>query len=283
MNITRSKLDIGLPEPLRFLHITDNHLAFADKRDDARKQRLARDRAAAFEAAPGDCERYLDDALVYAGKNCDLLLHTGDLIDFVSWLNLEVVSRKFSGLDYFFTTGNHEFSLYVGEAFEDTAYKMRSMPQVQPVFKNDLLFASRIFGGINLVGIDNSYYHFNELQLEQFKAEVAKGYPVLLLLHNPICTDDLYDEMMVRRQRECAYLVGCSEQQMMPYQEERRIQQRPTPATLAFIEYLRDQASVKAVITGHLHFDYETPLSKSLMQYVTGGGFEGFAREFVIF
>jgi hypothetical protein len=52
----------------------------------------------------------------------------------------------------------------VGEAFEDEAYKMDSMPLVQKAFRNNLRFDSRIIGGLNLVGMDNVYYHFDETQ-----------------------------------------------------------------------------------------------------------------------
>ena len=49
------------------------------------------------------------------------IIHTGDLIDFVSLANLERAERFISENDCFTVAGNHEFSLYVGEAKEDAA------------------------------------------------------------------------------------------------------------------------------------------------------------------
>ena len=49
------------------------------------------------------------------------IIHTGDLIDFVSLANLERAERFISENDCFTVAGNHEFSLYVGEAKENAA------------------------------------------------------------------------------------------------------------------------------------------------------------------
>ena len=105
---------------------------------------------------------------------------------------------------------------------------------------------------------------------------------IVLLLHNPICTDDLFDKMMALHQNKCAYLVGCTENQLASFTPERKRQQCPLPSTMAFIDYLKQQPLVKAVIAGHLHLNHESMLTGNIKQYVTGGGYEGVAREFVI-
>jgi predicted phosphodiesterase len=54
------------------------------------------------------------EAIDYANWRCDFLIHTGDIIDFVSYLN---VSREaLADIKYFFVADNHESSKYVGEA-----------------------------------------------------------------------------------------------------------------------------------------------------------------------
>ncbi len=280
MNLVTTRIEIGLAKPLRFLHLSDSHLTFADERDSERKQLLAEKRTRDY-AAP-DCVSYLKEGIAYAGKHCDLLLHTGDLIDFVSYRNLDLVREYFAGLDYFIAAGNHEFSKYVGEAFEDEAYKLKSLPIVQPAFANDLRFASRQIGGVNLVGIDNTYYLFSESALPLLQKEIGKGLPILLLMHNPIYTEELHREMTVNRRRECSYLVGCPPHLVENYSEERRRQQMPDAATLAFLDFLRGQPLVKAIFAGHLHFHYESKVFGWLPQYVTGGTFKGDAREIII-
>jgi hypothetical protein len=174
--------------------------------------------------------------------------------------------------------GNHEFSQYVGEAWEDEAYKYQSFNLVQTMTKYDLEFASRIVGGVNLVGVDNGYYYFLWSQLAALRAEVAKGLPILLLMHNPIYTPDLYDEMMLRRKNACAYVCGRPAEKMACYDAHRRKQQQSYFATNEFIDYVKNEPLIKAFITGHLHFNYEGELVPGKMQYVTGGGFRGDAR-----
>lgn len=280
MKRRKIELVIGLKKTLRFLHLSDNHLCLADKRDNERKQTLAIARSRGFDgSSPGKTLRFLEEALDYGKANCDLLLHTGDLIDFVSYPNLEALKKYLSVMDTVFAAGNHEFSQYVGEAWEDEAYKMQSFDLVQRQVGNNIDFFARKIGGVNLVAIDNSYYLFAPRHMELLKREVAKGLPVMLLFHNPLYTDELYDEMMVRRKRECAYLVGTPDGKLACYDNLRRRQQQPDAPTLAFCDYVRREPTIQAVFAGHLHFDYETQLTPHLTQYITGGGFCDCASE----
>ena len=47
MTITKTRIEIGLEKPFRALHMSDNHIALADNRDDERKIKLAESRTAA--------------------------------------------------------------------------------------------------------------------------------------------------------------------------------------------------------------------------------------------
>ena len=40
-------------------------------------------------------------------------------------------------------------------------------------------------GGVNIVVMDDSYYQISEGQIDMIKAEVAKGYPIILCMHIP--------------------------------------------------------------------------------------------------
>ena len=285
MTITKTRIEIGLEKPFCALHITDNHIALADERDDERKIRLAESRTAAFShGKPGNpaMDEYARQ-MAYARDHGLIVLHTGDLCDFVSYKNLDYARDTLADTDYFMAVGNHEFSLYVGEAFEDVPYKMKSFDLVQSYFRNDLHFASRVIGGVNFVALDNGYYRFDADQLTRMKQEIDKGLPIVLMMHNPLHTRELYDEMMVSRHQPCAYLTGTPDALMTGYDEYRFRQQRSDEDTMAFIDYIYAQPLVKAVLAGHLHFNYETRLPSGIMQYVTGGGYDGDTRlvEFV--
>ena len=81
-------------KPFGAIQVSDTHIVRVDRRDDERKMKLAAGRSFAPFA-----EHYLDEAIHLAKANGDMLLHTGDLIDFVSAANLDLVEAHFAGND----------------------------------------------------------------------------------------------------------------------------------------------------------------------------------------
>lgn len=274
LDIRKLEIKIGLEKPFRALHVSDSHFCFADERENERKRKLAASRARYF----GNSEEKFDAHLAYAQKNDLLFLHTGDLIDFVSELNLEKVHEKFQGKAVFLSSGNHEFSQYVGEAKEDAAYKAQSYAWVQSAFPNDLTFCSRTINGVNFVAVDDVYYDFTPAQLKLFKKEVEKGLPIVMLCHCPLYTPE-YQKILMRNGAKCSYLVGVPEAEMGNYSPSRREQQKPNAATLEFIAWLKEQPLVKAILCGHIHQFWSGPFSQHTMQYCVGAGYRGQAHE----
>ncbi len=268
-----TKLTLGAEKPFRLLHISDTHLCLADERDNERKNKLAEGRKKVF----GDGE----DALAWSiekSKELDaLLVHTGDLLDFVSEANIDAAKKFTDENDCFFAAGNHEFSLYVGEAWEDKAYRDQSLDKVQAAFKNDIRFCSRVVNGINLIAIDNSYYRFEQEQLDALKAEVKRGLPILLFMHNPMHTDEFYNYRRNVEGVKIAYLTGTPAEMMQDYDDHRFRQQCPDEITIEATDYIANEPMIKALFTGHLHFSHETPYY-GRMQYVTGGAGNRAAR-----
>ena len=286
MKMIKSTIEIGLEKPIKLLHVTDTHLSYADERDDERKQKLAIARQErAFNDTPDErILKSLLEQIEYANENCDMLVHTGDLIDFISVQNLEKARWAMDqSKNFFLIAGNHEFSRYVGEAWEDEAYKMNppTFGQVSRGLGTDLLFASRQIGGVNIVGVDNGYYQVEKWQLERLKKEVDKGLPIILMMHDPLFEESLYQDIMKGGAKSTG-LVGCDEEHLLPYEEYRAIQQRPSKDTLEFVEYVLSEPAIKALLTGHLHRNYESKLTNGIIQYVTGGGFNDIAREITI-
>lgn len=257
-------LEIGAEA--HFLHAGDTHLTFADGRDDERKNLLAAKRAKVFPTAESDFE----EIIATSRKEKLPICHTGDLIDFVSEKNLDAARRFASECDMLFSAGNHEFSLYVGEAWEDEAYRNKSLAKVNAAFACDVRFSSRVIGGVNCVAIDNSYYLFDAEQLEKLKRETEKGLPTVLFMHTPLYERKLYDVMMERA--ECAYLCGVPEELMKFYSENRYRQQLADDITLETIDFIKNCQNVKAIFAGHNHFDYEGYVTETLPQFITGIG-----------
>ena len=263
MSLIETTLHIGAKEPFRVLHVSDTHLTDADLRDGERKVALAEKRSKIFPYA----EKTLEFASKAAKEKGVPIVHTGDLLDFVSIANLEKAKKFTDENDCFMAAGNHEFSLYVGEAKEDAAYRNQSLATVQAAFKNDIRMDARVIGGVNFVALDNGYYLFEQEQLDFLKNEVKKGLPVVLLLHNPLYEPALYERMM--QKSPCAYLVGVPEHLMQGYPKDRYAQQLADAITRETVDYIRKEAAIKALITGHLHFNYDGIFADRIPQIIT--------------
>ena len=255
--------------PFELVHATDTHFSYGDARDGERKIRHAEGRAEVFGAQQ---ELWATYAEATARARKAPIVHTGDLIDFVSLANLERAQRFFAENNVaLVTAGNHEFAIYVGDGEkEDAAYRARSLALVQSYYPNDLRFCAREMGGVNLVGIDDGYYRFEPWQLERLKAETAKGLPILLFLHNPLYAPEFHRELM--RTRECSFLTGVPDELTKAYPASRLEQQKADEATLQTVEYIRSCPQIRAIFAGHLHLDAEVMLTDTLPQYVTDMG-----------
>lgn len=285
LNIKEITVEIGLEKPFDVMHLSDTHIARADERDDERKILLSAQRSRGMNAG----EHYLDEAIRIARERGMYLFHTGDLYDFVSEANLDCAAKHMIEGDWFVSAGNHDYSKYVGEAKEDEAYKQDSYEAVRAAFPNDLRFASRVIGGVNFVAVDNVYYNFTERQLEQMKAEMAKGMPVVMLCHVPLYTPEYYKDEMERMGNRCAYLCGVPLELTETYEpgvsypagEEwryRKVQQRADEPTLAFIAWLKEQKLLKAILCGHMHRFFEDRFSETAIQYTVGATYLGDAQ-----
>ncbi len=285
LNIREITVEIGLEKPFDVMHLSDTHIARADERDDERKILLSAQRSRGMNAG----EHYLDEAIRIAQERGMYLFHTGDLYDFVSEANLACAARHMIEGDWFVSAGNHDYSKYVGEAKEDETYKQDSYEAVRAAFPNDLRFASRVIGGVNFVAVDNVYYNFTERQLEQMKAEMAKGLPVVMLCHVPLYTPEYYKDEMERMGNRCAYLCGVPLELTETYEpgvsypagEEwryRKVQQRADEPTLAFIAWLKEQKLLKAILCGHMHRFFEDRFSETAIQYTVGATYLGDAQ-----
>lgn len=265
MKIIEQSLHIGADVPFVFIHATDTHLTLADDRNCERKRALSEKRSKAY----SDSENSLRELEQLAREKNALIVHTGDMIDFVSYANLDRAKEFVTHNDVFFVAGNHEFSLFVGDAFEDAAYRNQSLDLVQAHFQNNIRFASRKVNGINFIGIDNGYYQIDQAQLDALQQEAALGLPIILCMHNPLHQQELFDETM-KQGAEAAYLVASPDAQIRGYKEERYRQQKADETTLNAVAYIKSCPLIKALFVGHLHKNREHMLTDTIPQFVTG-------------
>jgi len=275
MKLSHRQFKIGLAKPFKVLHISDTHLTFIDERDDERKRHMARGRqtwAATAEAA-------FAEQLDYASKQHLPVLHTGDLIDFVSMLNLEKSRELLAQTDYFIAMGNHEVIQYMEEAefYPDAiAHRQESLPLVESYFTNRLTCAARVINGVNFVALDNGWYQFTAVQLEFLQTEVAKGLPVVLMLHVPLYTEKFYQ--CSKNIRGAANVMGIPEEYFNCYASEfDKYEQGYDDITMLTIRYIYATPLIRAVLCGHIHKECEDILPSGIIQYAVSEGFSGAA------
>ncbi len=284
MKLTYNRIDCGLGEgkKIKLLHTSDSHISHADSRDNERKNALAIRRFGEFGGNRNNYENELKISVDYSKDNCDLLVHTGDAIDFVSYENLDIVKNELGRCPHFFAVGNHEFSQYVGEAWEDDEYRAVSYDLVQSAYKDKLNCDSTVIGGVKLISLDNGYYYFRPEQYDFLRKELNCSLPCILMMHTPLHTRSFYDYLMADGKRECAYLCGTPSELTACYSDHRRRQQTTNELTTEVIEYIASNCGgdkpVRAILAGHLHFDHEDRFA-GITQLVTGGGCAFTARE----
>jgi len=283
--VKKLRIEVGARSPFKAIHVSDTHIVRAARGDGDRKSLLA---AARHVGGMQYGERYLSEAIALSHREKALLIHTGDMIDFVSQANLEMAERIYGADDWFVAAGNHEYSQFVGEAKEDFAYKMRSYDEVSAHYPNDLTFATRVVNGVNFVSADNVYYNFTAKQLALLKQEVAKGLPIVFLCHVPLYVKGHYKHKMEATGGVCAYEVGVPDDLIATWKggpldknnwRDRRVQQRADEATREFVDYLANQSLVKAVLCGHCHEYWEERFSPSAMMYVADAAYHGSCNE----
>ncbi len=268
LSLNYGVVNIGLEKPFSILHISDSHLTAAYEHENEKKQKLHTKRTRTF---GGRQEEALADALAWAKQHVDFVVHTGDLIDWQSEANFHLV-RKFFGDSYIGSLGNHEFSPDMGysEPKEEhtEAFKDRTRDLLQSVYPFDVRFQSQVVNGVNFITLDDVYGYVTKEQVKRFKKEVKKGYPIVLCMHVPFFTDNIW-RANVRFWTD----KGPMDYGTLPEIKGAYKLQQEDKVTKDFIAYLKKEKLLKCILAGHLHFDVQDQFSPTCREYVVAGGF----------
>ena len=276
LSLSYGVVNIGLEKPFSVLHLTDSHLAAAYPEENEKKQRLHIRRNQTF---GGHQEEALRDALNWAKEHVDFVVHTGDLIDWQSRENFDLV-RKYFGDGLVGSMGNHEFNpdMWLSDPPEShtEAFKDRTRAMLQETFPFDIRFHSQVANGVNFVTLDDVYGYVTWEQVNRFREEVKKGLPIVLCMHVPFYTDTIW-------YAQCRFWVqGGKIQEDFPAKPSGDYQvQLEDPVTRDFIAYLKEEPLLKCILSGHLHISVEDQFSPTCRQYVTAGGFLFHGREVI--
>ena len=274
LSIGYQHIDAGAEKPFTVLHISATHLTDAYPDEDGKKQKLKKSRSRTF---GGRQEEALRDSLAWAKEHVDYVVHTGDMIDFQSRANFDLV-RKYYGegcVEMHGCLGNHEYSRNMEKAVENEAYKDGTRSLVAEAYPFDTSLASSVLNGVNFVSLDNVYGTITDGQMARLEAEFKKGLPIILLMHCPVMTGEV--DLAYRRYWSKTDLKA------IPDLGGRRKLSPDSKATAKdYRRWLKAQPLLKGILAGHLHFDVEDRFSPTAMQYVVGGNFLFHGQEIII-
>ena len=262
----------GATRPFSILHISDTHLTAAYPHEPEVKQTL---KACRTECFGGFQEQALGDSLAWAKENADYVLHTGDLIDWQSEANFDLVRKYYGGIPLG-AVGNHEYSPSMWLTGEretgDDAWRAKSAAALAAAYPFDASFHAQVANGVNFVMVDDVFGTVSARQVERFAAEVKKGLPIVLCMHVPFATDHIrladgkfWFPWKAKGRKFTSAAVG------EPGGDWKR--QQDDPVTRDFIRYLKSERMLKGILAGHLHIDVQDRFSPTAMEYVVGGNF----------
>ena len=270
LSMSYATVEIGLERPFSLLHISDSHLT--DAYDTEGEQQI-KEREKRTRTFGGRQEEALRDALAWAKEHVEYVLHTGDIIDWQSEANFDLL-KKYFGEGFLGNIGNHEYKDLTRNYKEDEAYKDPTRKLLQKHFPGDILFASQVLHGVNFITLDDVYGTVTAKQVKKFKKEVKKGLPIVLCMHVPFFTDKIY-----RENNRFWHTREPMTSSAIPEYKGDCLAQKTDPVTSDFIAYLKEEPLLKCILSGHLHITTEDQFSPTCREYVTGAGFLFTGRE----
>ena len=269
LSLASQRIHIGLPQPFSVLHISDTHLAECYPSEPPNKVEFAKKR---FQGFGGRQVEALRNSIAWAKGNTDLLIHTGDLIDFQTEANLDFVRKMFGeekGIAA--SMGNHEYQRRKPDEpiRNTTEYNDLSTEKLSSAYPFDISVQSTVVNGVNFVTMDQVYGFVTGKQVERFAAEVKKGLPIVLCMHVPLYTEHIWlIHERFWRYRWSKFRTVAPLDARGDY--KRQLEDK---TTRDFVAYLKSEKLLKGLLTGHLHLTIQDRFSPTAMQYVVGGNF----------
>ena len=283
---TPLKLAVGATKPFTALHFSDTHVSMADAADilaaGSRDLRLyeARNNGVFGRGGFPFAVQSLAATLAYARRKKIPLLNTGDLFDFRSEANIACIANSFKGADVFSSLGNHEgHGLHSpGMNPQNAAAEDALRARYEKVIGNPLIVASRVINGVNFVAFDNCEMSrfIRDKMVDQIKAELEKGLPTVLMCHMPPFSKELHEAVMeIHCVRKASYFPKENNLTSYYMMGEDFQKSHAPKAFRRLFEYLAGRDNLKAILCGHLHFEWQGMFNGKVPVVVAGRNFNG--------
>lgn len=266
----------GLTKEYTFLQVTDLHSsAFSAeeaKAMDASRRNYITVRRNSFGDGLLLAEERLPYMFSYADQiEADMLLLTGDIIDFPSELNLSMMYDNIKALKTptLFTLGNHDWcfaddyltpnaaATYIPEFNKMSVGEPADDPYVRYVEYDEFM----------IVAVDNSADYVTASTVDKFLALCEKGKPIILMLHVPLHVDSLVEDSTKVWGKDLG--MG-GDSGVCAWNEDVQRFYRAVAED--------ENSPVVAVLAGHVHFNHEDTLPNGVVQYITSTAYTGDCR-----
>lgn len=274
LSLNYLRMDVGAAKPFSVLHVSDTHLSAVNADEDAKKLRLNDIRTSQL---GGRQEEALRAAVAWAKSHTDYFIHTGDIVDFHSRANADII-RATLGEALTGVAGEREYardgSLSAPSVTETDANRALSSAWLGETLPFSPDCSSRVVNGVNFVVLDNCYAVFRPEQVAFFNDEVKKGLPIVLCCHMPLFTDFIWQAYeKCHRFHNCNRKSIIFDTRVIPISDAYYRFQINNSATNAFVKYLKTEKLLKGILAGHLHMTVNERFSPTAIQAVTGANY----------
>ena len=204
--------------------------------------------------------------------SADGIILGGDMMDFVSPANVQILSEGFSQITtpYIYLRADHDLGIWHSGgaiSMEDSMALHTSVSSYQDMFVME-------YPEFYVLGWNNSTSQLTNDGLDAALGIWNSGKPIILATHVPI--NSIVDNSLA----EVASNVDPENRKKL-WGDECLYQ--PDDTTGAFLGMIYDTDSpVKAVLSGHLHFRHVVQLTEQTVEYVFAPAFEGNVAKIVI-
>ena len=257
-NYTIRNIDIeveGLDREYHYIIGSDLHIVVNNDEVAEDKKDYIADRVKMFsENDVTSAERWETLPLLFNRCNPDAVILNADIVDFCSQANCDVLK---AGLDkltvpYYYLRADHD-TRPTWMANNNTNACAKRQKELCP---NDDIFTIEFEGCIILM-VNNSLENIENKKLKQIKEVFAKGKPVILISHVPY-ESLINNDLASKTSQTCYFGHGTSYTWI-------------NQGMFRFIDLVvAEESPVIAIISGHLHVDFDYAVTPTIHQYLTG-------------